>query len=282
LRALEDGGFAAVDNLPLDMVDALLRPSGNAAEDVCPIAIGADVRTRGFDVDRVVARVRSLRARADLDARLLFLDCDEEVLLRRYTETRRSHPLALERPVVDGIIDERHMLHRLRDHADLCVDTSLLGPNDLKQILLGHFAAAGARLRLAVMSFSYRRGLPREADLVFDARFLRNPYWEAPLRHLSGRDAAVRCYVARDPDYRLFVDGIYSLLSGLLPRFESEGKSYLTVAIGCTGGRHRSVVVAEQLADRIRRQGRPLALTHRDIDNAPAAPAVRRRSGKKR
>jgi UPF0042 nucleotide-binding protein len=282
LRALEDGGFAAVDNLPLDMVDALLRPSGNAAEDIGPIAIGADVRTRGFDVDRVVARVRSLRERGDLDARLLFLDCDDDVLLRRYTETRRSHPLALERPVVDGIIDERHMLHSLRDHADLCVDTSLLGPNDLKQILLGHFASAGARLRLAVMSFSYRRGLPREADLVFDARFLRNPYWEAPLRQLSGRDQEVRRYVARDPDYRLFFDGIYSLLSGLLPRFESEGKSYLTVAIGCTGGRHRSVVVAEQLADRIRRQGRPLALTHRDIDSASAAPAVRQRSGKKR
>jgi UPF0042 nucleotide-binding protein len=282
LRALEDAGFAAVDNLPLDMVDSLLRPSGSAAEDIEPVAIGIDVRTRGFDATRVTARLRSLRDRDDLDARLLFLDCDNDVLLRRYTETRRSHPLAQDRPVVDGIIDERRILAALRDHADVTVDTSLLGPNDLKQILLGHFARAGARLRLAIMSFSYRRGLPREADLVFDARFLRNPYWEATLRPLSGLDPVVRRYVARDADYRRFFDGIYSLLSGLLPRFESEGKSYLTVAIGCTGGRHRSVVVAEQLADRIRRQGRPLALTHRDIDTTSAAPVARRRSGKKR
>lgn len=282
LRALEDAGFVAVDNLPLDMVDALLRPSGNVAEDISPVAIGIDVRTRGFDVTRVMERVRTLRDRDDLEAKLLYLDCDNDVLLRRYTETRRSHPLAQDRPVVDGIIDERRMLRALRDHADISVDTSLLGPNDLKQILLGHFARPGARLRLAIMSFSYRRGLPREADLVFDARFLRNPYWEGTLRHLTGRDPVVRRYVARDPDYRRFFDGIYTLLSSLLPRFESEGKSYLTVAIGCTGGRHRSVVVAEQLADRIRRQGRPLALTHRDIESTSAAPVVRRRSGKKR
>lgn len=282
LRALEDAGYVAVDNLPLAMVDALLRMPGEAGDEAYPIAIGIDVRTRGFDVARVRAQVRVLRHRDDLDARLMFLDCDNDVLLRRFTETRRSHPLAQDRPVLDGIIDERRMLRTLRDHADVTIDTSLLGPHDLKQILLGHFGREGGGLRLSVMSFSYRRGLPREADLVFDARFLRNPYWEPSLRAFTGREPLVRRYVARDPDYKRFFAAILDLLASLLPRFESEGKSYLTVAVGCTGGRHRSVVVAEQLADRIRRLGRPLALTHRDIDTTPAAPAVRQRTGKKR
>ncbi len=282
LRALEDAGYVAVDNLPLAMVDALLRSSDEPADDAYPIAIGIDVRSRGFDVARVLAQVRALRDRDDLDARLLFLDCDNDVLLRRFTETRRSHPLAQDRPVLDGIIDERRMLRTLRDHADVTIDTSQLGPHDLKQMLLGHFGREGGGLRLSVMSFSYRRGLPREADLVFDTRFLRNPYWDSKLRGLTGRDLAVRRYVARDPDYRRFFAGVLGLLANLLPRFESEGKSYLTVAVGCTGGRHRSVVVAEQLADRIRRLGKPLALTHRDIDTTPAAPAARPRTGKKR
>jgi UPF0042 nucleotide-binding protein len=282
LRALEDAGYVAVDNLPLAMVEPLLQPVTDAPDDAYPIAIGVDVRSRGFDVARVLAQVRALRDRSDLHARLLFLDCDNDVLLRRFTETRRRHPLAQDRPVLDGIVDERRMLRALRDHADVTIDTSMLGPQELKQVLLGHFGREGGGLRLSVMSFSYRRGLPREADLVFDARFLRNPYWDPTLRPLTGRDAAVRRYVALDQDYRRFFTGVLDLLGSLLPRFEREGKSYLTVAIGCTGGRHRSVVVAEQLAGRLRRLGRPLALTHRDIDTTPAAPAARAGTGKKK
>jgi UPF0042 nucleotide-binding protein len=282
LRALEDAGYVAIDNLPLDMVELLLQPTSGERDETYPIAIGLDVRSRGFDVGRVLARVRALRGRDDLATRLLFLDCDNDVLLRRFTETRRRHPLARERPVLDGIVDERRILRPLRDHADVTVDTSLLGPHDLKRILIGHFGQEGGGLRLSVMSFSYRRGLPREADLVFDARFLRNPYWEPKLRKLTGRDTLVRRFVARDPDYARFFAGVLDLLANLLPRFESEGKSYLTVAVGCTGGRHRSVVVAEQLADRVRRLGRPLALTHRDIDSTPAAPVARPGTGKKR
>ncbi|WP_178130235.1 RNase adapter RapZ [Reyranella sp. CPCC 100927] len=282
LRALEDAGYVAIDNLPLTMIAPLLRSSPDAPHDIQPIAIGIDVRTRGFDATRVLTCVRELRARADLDARLVYLDCDNDVLLRRFTETRRSHPLAQDRPVLDGIVEERRALRRLRDHADETIDTSMLGPHDLKRLLLGHFGGDGQGLRLSVMSFSYRRGIPREADLVFDARFLRNPYWDSKLRGLTGLDPAVRRYVARDPDCRAFVDGVRSLLDRLLPRFEREGKSYLTVAVGCTGGRHRSVMVAEQLADGIRRQGRALVLAHRDIDITPTAPAVRTRNGTKR
>ncbi|TXL74862.1 RNase adapter RapZ [Vineibacter terrae] len=282
LRALEDSGYVAVDNLPLPMVSALFRPAPGAPDESYPVAIGIDVRTRGFDAARVLACVHELRRRDDLDARLLFLDCDNDVLLRRFTETRRSHPLAQDRPVLDGITDERRRLGGLRDHADMTIDTSLLGPHELKRLLQGRFGQASPGLLVSIMSFSYRRGLPREADLVFDARFLRNPYWDPALRSFSGQDPPVRRYVARDPDYTGFVTGLQNLLDSLLPRFEREGKSYLTVAVGCTGGRHRSVVVAEQLADRLRRQGRPLVLTHRDIDSTPAASAAGQESGKKR
>ncbi|HEX2885421.1 RNase adapter RapZ [Vineibacter terrae] len=277
LRALEDSGYVAVDNLPLPMVSALFRPAPGTPNESYPVAIGIDVRTRGFDAARVLACVHELRRRDDLDARLLFLDCDNDVLLRRFTETRRSHPLAQDRPVLDGIIDERRRLGGLRDHADMTIDTSLLGPHELKRLLQGQFGQASPGLLVSVMSFSYRRGLPREADLVFDARFLRNPYWDPALRSFSGQDPPVRRYVARDPDYTGFVTGLQNLLDSLLPRFEREGKSYLTVAVGCTGGRHRSVVVAEQLADRLRRQGRPLVLTHRDIDSTAASAAGARK-----
>lgn len=264
LNALEDHGYVAVDNLPLFLVDDLLRPGTGDAQ---PLVLGIDVRSRGFTAPAVVDHVRGLRARADLDARLLYLDCDNDVLLRRFTETRRAHPLARERPVLDGIVDERRLLRPLRDHADVTIDTSHLAPQELKALLLGHFASrAAAGLRIAVMSFSYRRGLPREADLVFDARFLRNPHYVETLRPFTGQDAVVARYVKADKDFKGYFRGITSLLEPLLPRFDSEGKSYLTVAVGCTGGRHRSVLVAEQLAAWLRRRGRIVTLTHRDLE----------------
>lgn len=269
LNALEDHGYVAVDNLPLFLVDDLLRPGTGDAQ---PLVLGIDVRSRGFTTPAVVDHVRDLRARADLDVRLLYLDCDNDVLLRRFTETRRAHPLAQERPVLDGIVDERRLLRPLRDHADVTIDTSQLAPHELKALMLGHFAprAGGDRLRIAVMSFSYRRGLPREADLVLDTRFLRNPHYVDGLRPLTGRDGGVARYVKADGDFKGFFRGITSLLEPLLPRFDSEGKSYLTVAVGCTGGRHRSVLVAEELAAWLRRRGRVVTLTHRDLEAGAA------------
>ncbi|MBX3497952.1 MAG: RNase adapter RapZ [Alphaproteobacteria bacterium] len=269
LNALEDHGYIAVDNLPLFLVDDLLRPGTGDAQ---PLVLGIDVRSRGFTTPAVVDHVRDLRARADLDVRLLYLDCDNDVLLRRFTETRRAHPLAQERPVLDGIVDERRLLRPLRDHADVTIDTSQLAPHELKALMLGHFAprAGGGGLRIAVMSFSYRRGLPREADLVLDTRFLRNPHYVDGLRPLTGQDGGVARYVKADRDFKGFFRGITSLLEPLLPRFDSEGKSYLTVAVGCTGGRHRSVLVAEELAAWLRRRGRVVTLTHRDLEAGAA------------
>ena len=266
LRALEDLGYVAVDNLPLPLLGELMRTTtGGAGEMAAPLAFGVDTRTYRFDPPELVQRLDELRKRDDLAPRLLFLECDSDVLLRRYTETRRPHPMAPDRSVADGIAEERLLLGPLRDAADLTVDTSALTPHQFKQLLTGHFAISDRPgLALTVLSFSYSRGLPREADLVFDARFLKNPHYRAELRPLTGRDTDVAAYIEGDPDYRPFIDRLQALVGPLLPRFDAEGKSYLTIAVGCTGGRHRSVAVAERLASWLRQQGRSVTLTHRD------------------
>jgi UPF0042 nucleotide-binding protein len=266
LHALDDMGYVAVDNVPLPLLGDLMRSTtGNPGEMAAPLAFGIDTRTYGFDPHDLVRRVQSLRERRDISARLLFLECDGETLQRRYTESRRPHPQAPDRPLVDAIGEERRQIGWMRDSADVVIDTSALSPHQLKQLLAGHFALGrGAGTRLSLMSFSYRRGLPREADLVFDVRFLKNPHYEPTLKALTGRDAEVAAYVASDPGYRPFVDGLKGLVGPLLPRFDAEGKSYLTIAIGCTGGRHRSVAIAEELAGWLRDAGRSVTLSHRD------------------
>ncbi len=275
LHALEDFGYVAVDNVPLPLLGDLMRSTaGSPGEMAAPLAFGVDTRTFGFDAHDLARRVQELRTRTDLAPRLLYLDCDTETLQRRYTESRRPHPLAPDRPVIDGIAEERHMIGRLRESADLVVDTSTLTPHQFKQLLLGHFAlGADAGMRISVMSFSFRRGLPREADLVFDVRFLKNPHYVAELKPLTGRDRAVAAFVESDPDYKAFVERLEGMIGPLLPRFDAEGKSYLTIAIGCTGGRHRSVAVAERLAGWLRAAGRSVSLSHRDVDVRGTAPA---------
>jgi UPF0042 nucleotide-binding protein len=266
LQALDDMGYVAVDNVPLPLLGDLMRStSGDRGEMAAPLAFGIDTRTYGFDPHDLVRRLQELRDRRDLAARLLFLDCDSDVLQRRYTESRRPHPLAPDRPLLDAIAEERRQIRWVRDSAELVIDTSTLSLHQFKQILMGHFALRrGVGTRLSVMSFSYRRGLPREADLVFDVRFLKNPHYVSELKPLTGRDPPVAAFVASDPGYVAFMDGLKALIAPLLPRFDAEGKSYLTIAIGCTGGRHRSVTVAEELADWLRGAGRSVTLSHRD------------------
>ncbi len=281
LHALEDLGYVAVDNVPLPLLGDLMRSTaGSPGELAAPLAFGVDTRTYGFDALDLVRRLRELRSRADLAPRLLYLDCDNETLLRRYTESRRPHPLGTDRPVIDGIVDERRQIEWVRDSADVVVDTSSLTPAQFKQILAGHFGlGAGSGMRIAVMSFSYRRGLPREADLVFDARFLKNPHYVPALKPLTGRDSAVVAFIEDDPDYGPFVERLEGMIGPLLPRFDAEGKSYLTLAIGCTGGRHRSVAVSERLADWLRKSGRSVTLSHRDVDLGGGDAAAGRHSG---
>jgi UPF0042 nucleotide-binding protein len=272
LDTLEDLGWEVVDNMPLRLLDRLLDmpPSGDGSGDQRPLAIGIDSRTRGFDAANIVKRRQRMRDSADYDVAMLFLDCSGAELERRYDETRRRHPLALDRPARDGIADERDLLAPLRDAADYLVDTTTLSRHDLQHDIRSRFApAAGGGTVLSVLSFGFSRGLPRDADLVFDMRFLRNPHWDRELRPMTGLDAPVAAYVAEDPAYERAVAQIEALLLTLLPRYIEEGKAYVAIAFGCTGGRHRSVHVAERVAARLRDAGFSPTVNHRDLASIP-------------
>ncbi len=265
LRFLEDQGFEAIDNLPLRLLKRILKDEGRER----PLAIGTDTRTRGFATKDFLESLDSLMGNPGYDIRLVFLDCEDEVLVRRFTETRRRHPMAADRPLADGIAAERVLLAPLRQRASLQIDTSHLHTSELGRLLSGNLGLEeGAGLSLFVTSFSYRKGLPREADLVFDVRFLRNPHYQAELRALTGLDPAVARYVEDDEGYGEFFQRLTALLAPLLPRYEAEGKSYLTIAVGCTGGRHRSVAIAEGLAQWLVGQGRGVTVGHRDLPGA--------------
>jgi RNase adaptor protein for sRNA GlmZ degradation len=284
LKILEDLGYEAVDNLPLSLFDKLLA-TDDAAEiaDVAdaierPLAIGIDSRTRAFDADAIAARIGDLRAEG-VEITLVFLDCSGTELTRRFSETRRRHPLALDRPAADGIAREREIVAPLRRIADIVIDTSDYAVRDLRRALAGRFSRAAVEpLTLTILSFGFARGLPRDADLVFDMRFLANPHWDVILRPMTGEDDAVGAYIAADPAFAPAFDRIFDLLLLLLPRYGAEGKAYLTVAFGCTGGRHRSVYVARMMADRLAAAGWGGSVVHRDKSAAGSDAAEERRT----
>ena len=246
LRALEDIGYEAVDNPPLTMIEEMVARTERS------LAIGVDARTRGFDAGLVLEALQRVRENPALRTELVFVWADEATLLRRYTETRRRHPLAPRGRVTDGIAAEQLLTAPLRELADLIIDTSELPLPALRQKIERHFGtegeATGRHMVVSLMSFAYAHGLPQEADLVFDARFLRNPHYDPILGPRTGLDSSVGAYIAADPDYPRFFSRLAELIDLLLPRFVLEGKKYTTITIGCTGGRHRSVYLVEQLA----------------------------------
>jgi UPF0042 nucleotide-binding protein len=270
LKVLEDLGYEAMDNIPLNLLLTFLAPeSSPVLTRHGAIAAGIDIRTRDFDVEHFMERLAPLSARDDIQVSLLFMDCDDDVLSQRYTETRRRHPLAEDRPVRDGIRLERDIIGALREHADLVIDTSTMTGADVRRVLAGHFTIEeGPALTATVMSFSFRKGLPREADLVFDVRFLRNPHYVPELRPLSGMDRDVARYIEEDPALDDVMGRLDELLLDLVPRYAAEGKTYLTIAIGCTGGQHRSVFVAERFADVLEGAGHAVTRRHRDVVTA--------------
>ncbi len=262
LKALEDQGYDVIDNLPLRFVTPVIRQTPVAR----PLAVGVDSRNRDFSMSVLSDTIDELRADENVSLTLVFLEADEETLQRRFTETRRRHPMAEGRPLSDGLAAERDLLAALRAKADVVLDTSLMSARDFAQKLSGILGidAEGA-MAIFVTSFSFRRGVPREADLVFDVRFLRNPHYEPELRNLTGLDASVAEFVADDPSYPSFFNHLTGLLEPLLPRYQAEGKSYLTIAFGCTGGQHRSVALTERLAQWLDEKGWPSSVGHRDL-----------------
>ncbi|NVK19578.1 MAG: RNase adapter RapZ [Methylocystaceae bacterium] len=262
LKILEDMGYETIDGVPLSLLPQLV---GRAE----PMAIGVDIRTRGFGVAPLLEELDQIKEDQKLDLSLVFLDCEDEIIERRYVETRHRHPLADERPVADGIRHERQILAPLQNRADLVINTTDMAIKDCKRILQGHFALSDKKpLSIFVTSFSFKKGIPREADLVFDVRFLRNPYYDPSLRSLTGKDEAVGAYIREDEGFDDFFNNLKTLIAPLLPRYSAEGKSYLTIAIGCTGGQHRSVYLARLLNDWLSDNGENTQLQHRELTNS--------------
>jgi UPF0042 nucleotide-binding protein len=265
LRALEDAGFYCVDNLPILFLEKLLELSGHTAGEVSRIALVVDAREGRFlgEAPRIIQEVRQKGS----DVQVLFLDASDDSLVRRYSETRRRHPLAGEGSVPDGIAAERRALADLKVIADEVIDTTTLNVHELKRLVARRFVVGdGARLGVTVVSFGFRFGLPTHADMVLDVRFLPNPFFVPELKPYPGTDPRVAAFVLGQPDAKAFLERLGELFGFLLPRYRAEGKSYLTIAVGCTGGRHRSVALAAAFAERLEAGGQPVRLWHRDIE----------------
>ena len=270
LKVLEDLGWETIDNFPVRLLDRLLatKPGGGnePATAPAPLAIGFDSRTRGFDPRAIIDQVKKLARRADLAVTTLFLDCSGAELERRYNETRRRHPLAQDRPAALGIAAERELLEPLRRWAELVISTTDFAANQLQQAIRERFAAQSSQgTTLTISSFGFARGTPPLADLVFDVRFLDNPHWIDALRPLTGQDEAVAAHIRTDVAWAESFAQIRDLLLLLLPRYAAQGKAYVQVAFGCTGGRHRSVYFAEEIARALRAAGFAPTLLHRNL-----------------
>jgi UPF0042 nucleotide-binding protein len=265
LDALEDMGWDTVDNLPADLLTPFVQGGGECR--IAPAAVAMNVRSRGFDPEALPALLRSIEG---VRAEIVYLDCAGSELMRRYDETRRLHPLAPDRPAEDGIARERRLTAPLRTAADSVIDTTDLSPAELRDELRRRFGDDSDQPVLTIASFGFAKGISRTADLVFDLRFLPNPHWVDALRVLTGEDQPVQEYLKAEPAWGEALDRIEALLTDWIPRYWAAGKSYVTVAFGCTGGRHRSVAAAVEMAQRLRRVGLLPNVRHRDLASLPS------------
>lgn len=266
INALEDFGFEAIDNIPLSLVPRLIDAPHPAAH---PIALGIDARNRDFSALALTQLYDRFADQRGLTVQLLYLDCATDVLERRYSETRRRHPMAPEGTPREGILAEKAIMQDLRTIADIVIDTTQLTIHDLRDTMAPWFMTKGAqRIALSVQSFSYKRGLPQGLDMAFDCRFLNNPHWDPALRGGTGLDTEVSDYVAADPRFAPFIDHVLGLLRFVIPEAETEGKSHLSVGFGCTGGRHRSVAIAEYVARDLKDDGWAITARHRELERA--------------
>jgi len=265
LRALEDIGYFCVDNLPLRLLPPFLREQAQVSRDGRKIALVMDVRTEGF-LQNYARVFRSLK-RQGYQLHLIFLEADEATLIRRFSQTRRQHPLAYRESISQALQEERRSLAGLRGLAHRIIDSSLYSPHQLRELIQVEYSELTPRQRLALhlISFSYKKGIPPEADLVLDVRFLPNPFFVEDLKNLNGNDPRVRDYVLEKPETQAFLQHLYQFLDFLLPLFIQEGKTHLTLAIGCTGGQHRSVVIANALGEHLAQGNFPSTLYHREV-----------------
>jgi len=272
LRELEDLGWEAIDNFPIRLLPRLIGHDGERGDgEPTRLAIGFDSRTRGFSPERIIERVKQLSGRKDLEVTTLFLDCSTAELQRRFDETRRRHHLAQDAPVDTGILAERELLAPLRRWADILIDTSRFAAKELQQVIRQHFGGdTNGQMTVTVSSFGFARGVPPAADLVFDMRFLDNPHWVPELRELTGLDQPVGAHIERDEGFAESFPRIRDLLLELLPRYAAQGKSYVNIAVGCTGGRHRSVYAAEKIAAALREAGFSPTVLHRNLGSRAA------------
>ena len=274
LQVLEDLGWEAIDNFPIRLLSGLV---GTESDHLSPIAIGFDSRTRGFVPSETIEQCRALSQRDDIELMTLFIDCSTAELERRYNETRRPHPMARGRPVAGGIAAERELLEPLRRWADSVIDTTGFSTNQLQQVVRERFADSETRdMTITVSSFGFARGMPPLADLVFDMRFLDNPHWIDGLREQTGLDEDVAAHISADPAFGPSFARISDTLRELLPHYAAQGRSYLNIAFGCTGGRHRSVYSAERAAEVLREAGFSPTVIHRNLGSRPADPLERR------
>ncbi len=265
LKAFEDAGYFCIDNLPPALLPTFVELCNRQHGEITNVALGIDIRERVFfsDLVGILERVKSLGHSINL----LFLEAREEVLIRRFSESRRPHPVMPHLPVSEGVKIEREQLAELRRHADRVIDTSDYTVHELRDLFATQFrqGQSGNNLTISLLTFGYKFGIPHEIDLLFDARFLKNPYFVPDLKHLSGEDPRVRSFVLADPNAVSLIVHLERLLRFLIPLFEREPRSYLTIAIGCTGGRHRSVAVAGRLQESLSAMGYKVALKHRDM-----------------
>jgi UPF0042 nucleotide-binding protein len=267
IHALEDLGYEVIDNLPLSLIPRLIEgpPHGR------PIALGLDVRNRDFNATALIELIDTLTRDPRIEPGVLYLDCAPDELIRRFSQTRRRHPLAPADTPDQGIAREIDLLAPIRVRADHVIDTTEMSPHDLKAEI-GQWYGGGpvGRLAVSVQSFSYKRGVPRGVDMIFDCRFLKNPYWAPALRALDGRDPQVAAHIADDPRFAPFFQKLQELVLFLLPAHLEEGKAHLTIGFGCTGGQHRSVAVAEKLGNVLADAGWPVVLRHRELERRAA------------
>ncbi|NVO24526.1 RNase adapter RapZ [Donghicola mangrovi] len=277
INALEDLGYEVIDNLPLRLLPSVMKDA--AAGDL--LALGLDVRNRDFSMNAMLDALEDLARNPDSGVQLLYLDARADVLQRRYSETRRRHPLSPAESAEVGIERELDLLAPIRARADILLDTSELTPHELKAEIERQFAVGeGGKLAVSVQSFSFKRGTPRGIDMIFDARFLRNPYWEPALRAMNGQDQAVVDYIAADPRYNEFFDRVRGLVEFLLPQYAQEGKSYLSIGFGCTGGQHRSVALAENLSKALATAGWQVSIRHRELERQVYSGPAKGKMGK--